>query len=198
MNHRLHSIYQCMVVDLVMHSQISNMKSIFAERCATAHTRFMRNSVRVKLLFVGRWCGPHRSLPDHVSVLGILYHNFCLPRQFFGSYWNIKMFQMLNPFIADLHHLQKSEAGNSLVYSNSHKIVYSNYLWLLSKLRLLCNTSNIFALFRTLKKNDIQNPFNSKGVRSGIYEPFSETQTESQVSAFTHLNHLCFRCIPDV
>lgn len=68
------------------------------------------------------------------------------------------MFQMLNPFIADLHHLQKC---------------------------LLCNTSNIFALFRTLKKNDIQNPFNSKGVGSGIYELFSETQTESQVSAFT-------------
>ncbi|KAH9757172.1 transcription coactivator [Citrus sinensis] len=37
---------------------------------------------------------------------------------------------------------------------------------------------------RTLKKNDIQNPFNSKGVRSGIYEPFSETQTESQVVSY--------------
>ncbi|KAK9216232.1 hypothetical protein WN944_008239 [Citrus x changshan-huyou] len=51
-------------------------------------------------------------------------------------------------------------------------------------LRLLCNTSNVFAVFRTLKKNDIQNPFNSKGVRSGIYEPFSETQTESQVVSY--------------
>ncbi|KAH9691352.1 transcription coactivator [Citrus sinensis] len=37
---------------------------------------------------------------------------------------------------------------------------------------------------RTLKKNDIQNPFNSKGVGSGIYEPFSETQTESQVVSY--------------
>ncbi|KAH9757176.1 transcription coactivator [Citrus sinensis] len=39
-------------------------------------------------------------------------------------------------------------------------------------------------MFQTLKKNDIQNPFNSKGVRSGIYEPFSETQTESQVVSY--------------
>ncbi|KAH9757180.1 transcription coactivator [Citrus sinensis] len=39
---------------------------------------------------------------------------------------------------------------------------------------------------RTLKKNDIQNPFNSKGVRSGIYEPFSETQTESQCQQKLH------------
>ncbi|KAH9757181.1 transcription coactivator [Citrus sinensis] len=38
----------------------------------------------------------------------------------------------------------------------------------------------------TLKKNDIQNPFNSKGVRSGIYEPFSETQTESQCQQKLH------------
>lgn len=100
--------------------------------CNSTHQirTLVRDSVRVKLVFVGRWCGPHSSLPDHVSVLGILYHNFCLPRQLFGSYWNIKMFQMLNHFIADLHHLQKSEAGNSLVYSYSHKIVCSNYLWL--------------------------------------------------------------------
>ncbi|KAH9757178.1 transcription coactivator [Citrus sinensis] len=41
-------------------------------------------------------------------------------------------------------------------------------------------------MFQTLKKNDIQNPFNSKGVRSGIYEPFSETQTESQCQQKLH------------
>ncbi|KAH9691350.1 transcription coactivator [Citrus sinensis] len=41
-----------------------------------------------------------------------------------------------------------------------------------------------FSFPRTLKKNDIQNPFNSKGVGSGIYEPFSETQTESQVVSY--------------
>lgn len=55
-----------------------------------------------------------------------------------------------------------------------------------------------YALFRTVKKSDIQNPFNSKRVSSGIYEPFSETQTESQVAAFTHLNHLRFACILDI
>lgn len=40
-------------------------------------------------------------------------------------------------------------------------------------------------IFRTGKNDDIRNP--SGGASAGIYDGFSETQTESQVSALTHL-----------
>lgn len=52
-----------------------------------------------------------------------------------------------------------------------------------------------YVSFRTGKNDDICNP--SGGASAGIYDGFSETQTDSQVSALTHLEfngflHYCY------
>jgi hypothetical protein len=52
-----------------------------------------------------------------------------------------------------------------------------------------------YVSFRTGKNDDISNP--SGGAGAGIYDGFSETQTDSQVSAITHLEfngflHYCY------
>ncbi|KDO80488.1 hypothetical protein CISIN_1g001761mg [Citrus sinensis] len=80
--------------------------------------------------------------------------------------------------VQDLKSPERSECDKSLFPSDC-SVLGQNHTDFNSVIGLSRQWSN-----RTLKKNDIQNPFNSKGVRSGIYEPFSETQTESQVVSY--------------
>ncbi|GAY52091.1 hypothetical protein CUMW_139280 [Citrus unshiu] len=80
--------------------------------------------------------------------------------------------------VQDLKSPERSECDKSLFPSDC-SVLGQNHTDFNSVIGLSRQWSN-----RTLKKNDIQNPFNSKGVGSGIYEPFSETQTESQVVSY--------------
>ncbi|KAL9446584.1 hypothetical protein AB3S75_014286 [Citrus x aurantiifolia] len=80
--------------------------------------------------------------------------------------------------VQDLKSPERSECDKSLFPSDC-SVLGQNHTDFNSVIGLSRQWSN-----RTLKKNDIQNPFNSKGVGSGIYELFSETQTESQVVSY--------------
>lgn len=78
----------------------------------------------------------------------------------------------------DLKSPERSECDKSLFPSDC-SVLGQNHADFNSVIGLSRQWSN-----RTVKKNDIQNPFNSNRVSSGIYEPFSETQTESQVVSY--------------
>ncbi|KAL9449738.1 hypothetical protein AB3S75_011629 [Citrus x aurantiifolia] len=80
--------------------------------------------------------------------------------------------------VQDLKSPERSECDKSLFPSDC-SVLGQNHTDFNSVIGLSRQWSN-----RTLKKNDVQNPFNSKGVGSCIYEPFSETQTESQVVSY--------------